>query len=569
MIAACSETSIDDQPAIVIDTYSYLAGQTATIETENSDNYDTVTVHLLNNDNAIVETYPTRSVEETYYINRIFYSASRILFPGSYYLVAHFENEEGEERFHEVEISLRPSILIESLCHTVGCETLSGNAVSGLPQSLSIKTIGLKTTRIEYSILNRNSTDVIVHDFDNAPTDFDTLDNIVFSEPLEGYTSYIAGIRIDAFGINGSSTTTSIPIRVVRPIEVRYDGQYQKAQTYQPVPVTGCIPGSIDTRVVYSESTSETRQNSTSVTLSNSFTNSNSNSTTESYNEEITASESISVNSTNSTSNSENFGESYNSSETNNTSNNIGFSSSDGESWSWSTDETSSNSNSSSTSNNVNGQVNGSVTVGMSGEGSLPFLAKASGKVETTVGVSAGIGRTTTEGNVESNSNSRGYSMSGSSNDGRTWGSVTSESSSQSIGGSYLLGRTSSESSSQGASQTSGRVWNLSEGVSKSDTVTVGDSESISNTIVNSSSSSTTFSFSGYIPFKSFGMFYRQTTRWIKRSEIITYNADGFARSSGYIDMYEWSWAPELAISDSCETIDTSNRQNCYIEPCF
>ena len=160
--------------------------------------------------------------------------------------------------------------------------------------------------------------------------------------------------------------------------------------------------------------------------------------------------------------------------------------------------------------------------------------------------------------------------MSGLSNDGKSWGSVTSESSSQSIGGSYLLGRTSSESSSQGSSQTSGRVWNLSEGVSKSDTVTVGDSESISNTIVNSSSSSTTFSFSGYIPFRKYGMFYRQTTRWLKRSEIITYDVNGFPTTSGFIDMNEWSWAPELVIDSSCENIRSQNSNaQCFIEPCF
>ena len=160
--------------------------------------------------------------------------------------------------------------------------------------------------------------------------------------------------------------------------------------------------------------------------------------------------------------------------------------------------------------------------------------------------------------------------MSGNSSEGRSWGSVTSESSSQSIGGAYALGRSSSTSSSQGSSQSSSRVWNLAEGVSESNTVTVGDSESISQTIVNSSSSSTTFSFSGYIPYRKFGMFYRQTTRWLKRSEIITYDVNGFPTTSGYIDMSEWSWAPELVLNDNCENIRSQNASaQCLVEPCF
>ena len=546
-----------------------MAGQTAVIKTKNADNFDTVTVYLFDESNNVIESYPTRSASEDYFINRIFYTSSKINFTGKYKLLAHFENETGNESVHELDISLMPSVLITSLCHTLDCNTFSGNVVAGLPQKLTIKTIGLKTTRIEYSIINRSSTELIVHDFNDSPTNFDSLDNITFNEPSESYSAYVAGIRIDAFDIDGNNTTTSVPIRIVRPIEVRFNGDYQKAQTYQPVPVTGCIPGNIDTRVVYSESSSETRQNTTSVTLSNSFSNSTGTSSSQDYSEGITISDTINNNITKSESINENFGESYNNTESSGNADNIAFSSSDGESWSWSTDESSSNTNNSSTSNNVNGQVSGSVTVGVSGEGSLPFLAKASGKVETSVGVTAGVGRTTTEGSSESTSNSRGYSMSGSSSDGRSWGSVTNESSSQSIGGSYLLGSSTSNSNSQGTSQSNGKVWNLSEGISTSDTVTVGDSESISNTIVNSSSSSTTFSFNGYIPYKRFGMFYRQTTRWLKRSLVITYNADGFANTSGYIDMYEWSWAPELAVAESCESIQTTNLQNCYIEPCF
>jgi len=570
LITACGQTSYDDQPAIIIDTYHFLAGETITVKTESADQYENIEVSLLNNISETVETYPVRPVSDIYLINRSFYATSNIFFSGRYYLSARFFNNENDSGYTtQIPITLEPSILIESLCHSDECATISGNVIEQLPQKLRVRTVGSKTIKFVYTIMSRNNTYQEIHEFD-SPTDFDSLSNIVFESVNEDYSAYIGGIQIDAHDIEGNLTTTSLPVKVVRPIEIRYDGSFSRAQVYQSVPVSGCIPGSMDTRVTYSESTSETRQNSAAVSLSTSISNSNSNSISQSLNEGISVSNTESLNISNTDAENENFSENYSQSNSSTEGNNIGFSSSDGENWSWSVNNSESSTNSSSTANNINGQVNGSVTTGVSGEGSLPFLAKATGKVETTVGVSAGMGRTNTSGNANTTAENRGYSMSGNSSDGRSWGSVTSESSSQSIGGAYALGRSSSITTSQGASQSSGRVWNLTEGVSKSNVVTVGDSESISQTIVNSSSSSTTFSFSGYIPYRKFGMFYRQTTRWLKRSEIVTYDVNGFPMTSGFIDMNEWSWAPELAISDRCENIRPQNEQaQCFIEPCF
>lgn len=568
LLIGCGETLYDDQPAIVIDTYSYLAGETITVKTENADRFDNINIYLLNDINELVDVYPTRPVSDSYVINRSFYSSSKIFLSGRYYLQANFSNDE-EEAFDVIPITLEPSVLIESLCHSEECNTLSGNVIANLPQKLKVKTVGSKTIKFVYTIYSRVNTYQEIHEFD-SPTDFDSLSNIVFEEVNESYSAYIGGIKIDAFDIDGNVTTTSLPVKVVRPIEIQYDGSYLKAQVYQSVPVSGCIPGSIDTRATYSESTSETRQNSASVSLSTSMSNSNANTISQNLSEGISVTDTDMISKSSVTAESENFSENYSSSNSSSNGNNVGFSSADGENWSWSVNNSESSTNSSSTANNINGQVSGAVTVGMSGEGSLPFLAKATGKVETTVGVSAGMGRTSTEGNANTIGENRGYSMSGNSSQGRSWGSVTSESSSQSIGGAYALGRSSSTSSSQGSSQSSSRVWNLAEGVSESNTVTVGDSESISQTIVNSSSSSTTFSFSGYIPYRKFGMFYRQTTRWLKRSEIITYDVNGFPTTSGYIDMSEWSWAPELVLNDNCENIKSQNASaQCLVEPCF
>lgn len=566
---SCSELSYDEQPSIEIDSYSYLAGQTITVKPRNTDRFNEMLVSLYNDQGGLIESYPRRLIDETYIINRSFYTTSRISNSGRYFLRSYFFSDDNDESQSETEIILEPSILIQSLCYGEECETLSGNVIEQLPQILRVKTVGNKTVKFVYTILSRENTDQFIHEFD-SPTNFDSLSNVVFESVREGYSAYIGGIQIDAYDIDGSMTTTSLPVKVVRPIEVRYNGNYTKAQVYTPVPVSGCIPGNIDTRVVYSESSTETRQNSVSVSVNSSISQSISNSTNSSLSEGISVSNTQSRDFSSTESQSENFSESRSNSVSSSSSDAINFNTTDGESWSWNIDTSESSTNSSSTANNVNGSVNGSVTVGVSGEGSLPFLAKASGKVETTVGVSAGMGRTTTEGNANTSASSRGYSMSGNSTDGRSWGSTNSESNSETITGTYALGKGSSVSTSQGSSQSEGRVWNLTEGVSKDETVTSGDSESISETIVHSSSSTTTFSFNGYIPHKRFGMFYRQTTRWVKRSEIVVYDMNGFSQTKGYIDMNEWSWAPELAINEECELIKPQNSEAaCFIEPCF
>ena len=436
LLFACGETSYDDQPAIVIDTYSYLAGETINIKTENADRFDSISVYLLNDINEVVEIYPTRPIADSYVINRSFYTSSRIYMQGRYYLQANFSNDD-EEAFYTLPITLEPSILIQSLCHSNECETLSGNAIANLPQKLRVRTVGSKTIKFVYTILSRENTYQEIHEFD-SPTDFDSLSNIVFEDVNESYSAYIGGIQIDAFDIDGNVTTTSLPVKVVRPIEIQYDGSYLKAQIYQSVPVSGCIPGSIDTRATYSESTSETRQNSASVSLSTSMSNSSSNTISQNLSEGVSVTDTDMISKSSTVSENENFSENYSSSNSSSSGNNVGFSSADGENWSWSVNNSESSTNSSSTANNINGQVSGAVTVGMSGEGSLPFLAKATGKVETTAGVSSGMGRTSTEGNANTIGENRGYSMSGNSSEGRSWGSVTSESSSQSIGGALL-----------------------------------------------------------------------------------------------------------------------------------
>ena len=70
------------------------------------------------------------------------------------------------------------------------------------------------------------------------------------------------------------------------------------------------------------------------------------------------------------------------------------------------------------------------------------------------------------------------------------------------------------------------------------------------------------------------GMFFRQTTRLVKRAEVRAYNKCGLAEQIGELQFNEWEWAPALGLADSCDEGENGllpvdlPRAECRIEPC-
>ena len=384
------------------------------------------------------------------------------------------------------------------------------------------------------------------------------------------YSSYIATVLITVEDFEGNTAETALPFKVVRPIEIKHFGKYELAERYEPVPVTGCIPGAVGNNVQYSESVSETRQNSVAITISNSWSNSNSFSETTGQSEGISVGETQSTVRSSSLSESETFGETETNSNTESDATNISYNTTDGEIWSWSLGEAQTSGTTNSSTDSTNTAVDGRVTTGFSGEGSLPFLAKASGKVEVSAGVSRGWGNSETSTETESDTTSRGYSTGGSSQSGRTFGSVQNNARSHSLTGSYVLSSSTSNTITEASDLSSSRVWNMSESATSGKVVQEANSESLAQTIVDSSTSSTTFSYSAYLPRGRYGVFFRQTVRYVKLSEIITYDLNGYPSHGGFITMNSWAWSPDLSTSDTCEGAMQNNLPSaeCIIQPC-
>lgn len=539
---------------------NYNIGQKLEIKYNNLD-FDSKNINfkLINSNNQLIKNYINYSNNGKLVIPRLL-DFSNINNINDIYLNINIDNND-----YYIKLNINPSIEIKSLCASNSCEGFSGNIIENIENTLYIKLHGDAFDKFIYELYIGNSI-YLKNEFVYSYTDYD-VQKIKLPLVSQKDSSYIALLKIKA--INSEKNTfveTVLPIRVVRPLEVKHYGKYELAETYEPVPVTGCIPGVVANRVEYSESFSETKQNSVSIVLSKEMSSSISNSIDNSTSEDIMISETRDIINSTSLANSETISESNSEYYNESNSNNFNFSTTDGENWSWTYNQGTQTGTENTNGNNTN--INGSVTTTVSGEGSLPFLAKASGSVAATVGAAYDISSSTT--NSTSNSSERGYITGQSSETQREYGSANEISRGSELSGSYAVSRENSSSVTQGSSQYSGRVWNMSETISSGKIITEGDSESIDNTIVDSSTSETTFNYSGFIPNGRVGKFFRQTSRYVKLSEIIAYDINGYPKNIGYLSLNSWAWAPELVISDSCDNITYSDFLNpkCYIQPC-
>lgn len=564
ILVGCAKSNSFEGKSFYLEDTNISSGETIFLITnEKLNTTTTYEVNLLDDENIVIEKYKALPINNKLVVSR--FLNEKVSNTKNYFLSV----KENDTFINKIKINILPSIIIKSFCAEEDCDTLSGNVIESVSNEIYITTLKTKPIKFIYTFSTSYQNFKVTHDY-NSPTDFDYIDDLKFDLVPEGVSFYIGLVKIETYDIENNHTETSLPFKIVRPIEIKHFGKHELAQTYEPIPVTGCIPGTIGSNVQYSESTAETRQNSLSISINKSWSDSFSTSTGQNISEGISIQETQGTVNSSSLASSETQSESYTDSSTQGESNNISFSTSDGESWSWSLGETESQTEGNSNSENTNTSVTGSTTVGVTGEGSLPFLAKVSGKVEVSAGIQRGWGETNTNSSSETTGTNRGYSTSGNSLNGKVFGSAQNDSRSHSLSGSYVLSNTSSTSISESSSLSSGRVWNMSASVSSGNVVTEGNSEDIAQTIVTSSSSSTTFSYGGYIPRGRFGIFYRQTSRYVKISEIITYDLNGFPKHAGYIMMNSWAWAPELSIGESCEiALETKlTGASCIIPPC-
>jgi len=477
----------------------------------------------------------------------------------------------------DITIRVRPSIIIRRLEPFVGftedkepiyaeCGDPALRALHKLPYVLEVEAIGFTPEFFMYEFRGINGAGNEAVKFTHPATgNTDSIGDpaskqlLVFDQVPEDQSRYYAAIRITATlkDTDGEYVETALPISVHRPMEFHMEtASSSPAEYYEPVAVSGCIPGSLNNQVTYQESKSEARQNSVSVALSASWNTSHSDSKSADWSEGIGESHTVTTGESQNWSHSESetaseaYGVSYDHSEGQSAT----FTSDDGETWGWSYDQGSSEQQMESTMGELYGEVSSSVNVEVSAEGSVPGFAKVGGKVGTTVGASVGGKSGQTQGQTVGVSVNNGSNMSSSHNESEGYGSTTTDSVGESVNQSYALtaqDQVGGQTSSTNADQTS-VVYNFGESTSSSDVVSVGEQETWQETWVTTETNTTLMSYSGKIPLSRYGVWYRQTVRYVREAQVYSYDLCGTRELMGSLSFNEWAWSPALALGDEC-----------------
>lgn len=448
-----------------------------------------------------------------------------------------------------VQFEVKPSIIVTELQPTTAdCAKPALRLIGAMPYKMRATTIGFRPTTIEYSYTMPG----VVPDTAGKPTfdlaadgqpkaqvarlthtmlaDVDVVDGseaLMLPPVPVTVPSYGVIFSIVARDAAGHQVSSSFGITAHRPLEVYYDGRFQLAQVYPATPVSACTPGGQQGRSVsYSESTSESRSRSLSVSLSKNFSQSEDNhwSTSDGISISRSASVNNGYNRSRSTSNSFNF--SYNHSD------------SSGVSFNWG--------------DSVSSGTGGSSGWSQGNSASIDF------KLFGMEGMSRNQSndRNGSKNYNSSTSRNTGGSTNQGSSDGWSQGNSTSESDSLSTDHSESTTDSTSVSTSTGKSG----------GVSSS----TGTGESLSDSWNVSSSESISSNFSGQILANTYGVFYRQLARYTQRAFVLEYDKCGERQVVGDLEMQDYVWAPDLALSDSCPPLPQSNfpPAQCFVPPC-
>jgi hypothetical protein len=393
---------------------------------------------------------------------------------------------------------------------------------------------------------------------------------VVFDPLAEDVDSRVMAIKIRASSSTGETFETGIPLSVVRPLGFHYDGNYELAEYYEPVPVAGPIIGAIGTTVSYSETKSESRQRGVSLGMNRTWTQSQGEVNSESWSEGVAESQSLSksnsqgVAHSESESSSESYGQSYSTSE--NTSTNA--STTDGSNWGWQTSEAETEESYEAKTKDLSGEISGSVATSVGAKGSVPGFAEVSGNVTTTAGAKVGTKVGNTEGERVGSKTETGNHMSNSSSETVAYGSSTSDSKSQSISGTYALSsqKSLSETTSQTEATSNSKTFSISGSGSVSKQVGQATSESWNETWSSTTTQSESLSINSKVPRDRCAMVYRQTVRYVRVAQVYNYDLCGVRSLAGEAVFNEWSWTPNIAVADECEdATPTLPKAECFM----
>jgi hypothetical protein len=436
------------------------------------------------------------------------------------------EDLEGRDRRGEpttFALEIKPSVLITRLEPVLGasddgalesaeCGKPALRVFGGIPYVMEVETMGFQPAYFIYEIANINGRSDFTNFSHPATSIIDRVGDpiehpgeiIVFNQLPEDIDFALAAIRVTAVDANNNSIATAMPVPVVRPVRMQYDGNRVLAEYYEPVPVHGPIVGGIGTEVTYAESTTESRQNAVSVTFSESVLQTTGTEASESWSNgysvgsESSQTGTIENGTSETASSSETFGTEYTTTEETS----VQLGSETGTEWGWSLVEGQTQEQYNEEMEHLFGTASTEFETQVGGEASIPGLGGVSGHVGNTTGASVENGRETTSGQRTGSSRETGASMTASESSSEVYGSTTSDGVSESMSGTYGVEHQSTINTSRSTTDATSEsvTYEMGGGNSVSEGYEVGSETAWEESWVSTTEQENLLSFTGKVP---------------------------------------------------------------------
>lgn len=470
--------------------------------------------------------------------------------------------EQPEETWPEVTLEVLPSIVVLDF-RAIGedwvsdCIEPTSVALNGVDYAMRVRAAGFRPESFLFSI----SEGVVV---DGEPTtDTTHLDvdpngrqqhalMMQFGKVPDHVEGYGVSINISATDTEGNTHDLLYPVFVRRPLEVYFIEPMQIAELLEPEPVSGCIPGGpggVDTS--YTESHSETRTRSIGHTTSRGWEQSYGQQhqetwgTSDAEGGSETSTDTVMMSDARTRGGSTTTTDSFSRTNSRTRTSTVGFSQERSGSWGWSVGSERSRETNTEVGGNV-GATNGIVSAELSGKRGYVSGERQSRGRHGEMGWSSGRSGSTSDSSTTSNT----------------------EAHSRSVGAHWARTQTYSEANSYSRSSTwqSTRSFSEAETHSQSVSNSLGTTESEIYTV--STTEAESLQTGAVVWAERYGMWYRQTTRLVRRGSIVAYDLCGNGTEVGELSLEDWTWAPDLGIGFTCPPPTAFPAAECRIPPC-
>jgi hypothetical protein len=503
-------------------------------------------------------------------------TATSRYFDGSY--------TESADRGLLVQLEIEPSIVVRDF-RAMGdgwyadCAEPTTTAIHGVAYGMRVRAVGFRPVRTEFVLSPGFVIDgVATTDVTRFTQVGDDPEQAILVRPAvvpDYVDGFLASVSVRMFDEGGGVHELEYPVAVRRPIEVVWNTRMEVAELLPPEPVSGCIAGGEASVVTeYSESRSETRTRGWQRAMSRNWTTTLGEQHGETYGSSLTEGVTDTTGTTVTMTDATSSGGSVTDTDTftrtdgrmGTTSVNFTEGESDTVGWSVGRGHTDS------TSNEIGVGVSGEVSVGVSGEASTGILpgGKVGGSVEGSVGVEGSYRRgwgssdTETVGAMGSSTDSSSVSV------GRTEGTMSSQSESRSraVGSTWQRSQSYAEANSFSRALSSQSSRSYQQSVQQSRTVAEGLGTTETELYSVSTTEATSLRTQSWVWAGQYGVWYRQTTRLVRRGVVVTYDLCGNSAEAGEVRIDDWRWAPDLAVGASCPPPSNLPPAECRIEPC-